>query len=269
MSAFDQLDDSFPHGSVEGYRAGCRGRICPAEMSCADVYLRYCGDYGFRRRIDAGETAAAIFESERAAREGAAARDRAAQRAEVERRREAKEKREKRAGRPRDPRVAEKHAEVARLHELGMNDPQIAEALGMSRPWVGKVRQELALPSLRSQGPRSGPAQPVEQRVAEIANLHAEGLTDPEIADSLGLSRIYVANLRRSAKLRANRVKRQPAPKFAALPVVAVAAVDEELVHGTARGYELGCRKRSTCPSPFPCVDASLAAHRARRKEIA
>lgn len=269
MSAFDQLDDSFPHGSVDGHRAGCRGRICPAPISCSDVFVRYCGDFGFRRQIDAGVTAAEIFESERAEREGVAARDRAAQRAEAQRRREAKEKREKRIGRPRDPRVAEKHAEVARLHELGLNDPQIAEALGMSRPWVGKVRQELGIPSVRTQGPRNGPQKPVEERTAEISKLHAEGLTDPEIADSLGLSRIYVANLRRSAKLRANRAKRQPAPTVTALPVVAVAAVDEELVHGTARGYDLGCRKRSACPSPFPCVDASLAAHRRLRREIA
>lgn len=266
MSAFDQLDDSFPHGSVDGHRAGCRGRICPAPVSCADVYRRYCGDYSFRRRIDAGVTAAEIFESEREEREGVAARDRAAQRAEAERHRAL---RPARAPRARAAAVVEKHAEVARMHGEGMTDPQIAAALGMSRPWVGKVRAELALPAVTRPGMPTGKGRPLETRKAEIASLHEQGFCDVDIADRTGLSVVYVATLRRSMKLRANRKSREVVAEIVALPVVPEPVVDEEIVHGTARGYELGCRKRSACPAPLPCVDASLAAHRALRREIA
>lgn len=262
MSAFDQLDDSFPHGSVEGHRAGCRGRICPAPMSCSDVYQRYCGDYSFRRQIDAGVTAAEIFENEREEREGVAARDRAAQRAEAERRLQAAPKR---APRQRSAAVAEKHAEVARLHGQGMTDPQIASALGMSRPWVGKVRSELELPAVTRPGMPTGKGRPVGVRKAEIAALHEQGHTDVEVAERTGLSVVYVATLRRAMTLRANRKRRE----VVADVVTPAPAVVEEIVHGTARGYELGCRKRSACPAPLPCVDASLAAHRALRREIA
>lgn len=266
MSAFDQLDDSFPHGSVEGHRAGCRGRICPAPMACSDVYQRYCGDYSFRRQIDAGVTAAEIFESEREEREGVAARDRAAQRAEAERKRAS---RQTRAPRERAAAVVEKHAAVARMHGLGMTDPQIASALGMSRPWVGKVRAELELPAVTRPGMPTGKGRPVETRKAEISALHEQGFTDVDIAERTGLSVVYVATLRRSMKLRANRKRREVVADVVALPVAPETAVDEEIVHGTARGYELGCRKRSECPAPLPCVDASLAAHRALRREIA
>ena len=42
------------HGSVAGYRSGCRGSQCPAPVACREVHRRYNGDVEFRRRIDAG-----------------------------------------------------------------------------------------------------------------------------------------------------------------------------------------------------------------------
>lgn len=56
MSAADLLDDGFPHGTLDGYREGCRGSHCAAPIACRDVYRRYSGDAEFRRLIDSGNT---------------------------------------------------------------------------------------------------------------------------------------------------------------------------------------------------------------------
>lgn len=57
MSAADQLDDDFPHGTVEGYRRGCKGKICPgvadAGQSCSQAWTRYNADYRYRKEVDA------------------------------------------------------------------------------------------------------------------------------------------------------------------------------------------------------------------------
>ncbi len=37
--------------------------------------------------------------------------------------------------------------------------------------------------------------------------------------------------------------------------------------HGTAYGYQLGCKDRETCPGEISCADASLAEERRRRRE--
>ena len=37
--------------------------------------------------------------------------------------------------------------------------------------------------------------------------------------------------------------------------------------HGTAYGYQLGCKDRANCPADLPCPDASLAEERRRRRE--
>lgn len=58
MSGADLLEDGFPHSTVQGYKAGCRGRSCIGVVengiSCADAFARYQGDYGFRKKVDAG-----------------------------------------------------------------------------------------------------------------------------------------------------------------------------------------------------------------------
>lgn len=69
MSGADLFEDGFPHSTKEGYRAGCRGRACPgvAEngISCAEAYSRYQGDYGFKKRVDAGMSASEIVAEEK------------------------------------------------------------------------------------------------------------------------------------------------------------------------------------------------------------
>ena len=64
MSALDLLDDTFPHGTVEGHARGCRGAVCPGKAlfgwSCAEAWVRYRGDWCYRKRVDAGMGAAEI-----------------------------------------------------------------------------------------------------------------------------------------------------------------------------------------------------------------
>lgn len=68
--------DGVQHGTLDGYRAGCRAELsCPARAagaSCLAVAIRYAGDWPFRRYVDAGLT-------EREAADRCAADDAAAQ----------------------------------------------------------------------------------------------------------------------------------------------------------------------------------------------
>lgn len=60
-------DDDVPHGTQEGWHAGCRGSSCPSAaqgLSCTTAHRRYAGDYGFRKMVDAGLSPAQIVASE-------------------------------------------------------------------------------------------------------------------------------------------------------------------------------------------------------------
>lgn len=57
MSGLDMLEDSFPHGTVEGHRLGCKGNICPRNEigdTCSQAAIRYAGDWEYRKAVDAG-----------------------------------------------------------------------------------------------------------------------------------------------------------------------------------------------------------------------
>ncbi|QJU54372.1 hypothetical protein SCB71_14600 [Herbiconiux sp. KACC 21604] len=60
MSSADLYEDGCPHGTKEGYDRGCRSGACPnafeGETICRDAFLRYQGDYAYRKAVDAGET---------------------------------------------------------------------------------------------------------------------------------------------------------------------------------------------------------------------
>lgn len=60
-----QLDESLPHGTREGYQAGCQGSHCPGVerlgMSCRQASIRYASDLSYRRRIDGGLSPEAIW----------------------------------------------------------------------------------------------------------------------------------------------------------------------------------------------------------------
>lgn len=54
-AAADRLDDSFPHGTVDGYKAGCRGNVCPAGdeygLSCKRANQLHAGDYRYQKLV--------------------------------------------------------------------------------------------------------------------------------------------------------------------------------------------------------------------------
>lgn len=63
-AAADRLDDSFPHGTVDGYKAGCRGNICPSGdeygLSCKRASQLHAGDYRYQKLVKRGLTPADI-----------------------------------------------------------------------------------------------------------------------------------------------------------------------------------------------------------------
>ncbi|MFJ4174012.1 helix-turn-helix domain-containing protein [Microbacterium sp. NPDC089696] len=365
MSHTLELLSEIEHGTVAGYRAGCHGSAatCGAEVSCVEVFTRYQGDWGFRKRVDAGETPAEIIAAELADLAEVRARDTAANReakregarAAVARERKRKPPRERQ---PRTDRMD--HDELVRLHALGWSDVRIGAALGFSAASVGKARRRLDLPLNRKvrepgepRAPRAPrpPAAPSQRTIRrrQIGELHAEGLTDNEIAERLGVTRMavsqvrsrlgltvnpdsraghlygprasaqhrddlqrlhglgrtdreiaqelgvsssYVGDLRRQAGLTANRpanrrwegIEKQGhgtnACHARGCRCAACVEAHREYMrdyrdrrreagagenHGTAYGYQLGCRGKG-CPSTPSCTDAMLEQDRARRR---
>ncbi|MFF2631985.1 histone-like nucleoid-structuring protein Lsr2 [Microbacterium sp. NPDC058021] len=67
MSAADRLEDSFPHGTADGYDAGCRGVICPAAvehgLSCQRAKQLTAGDYQYQKLVRRGASPAEIAEA--------------------------------------------------------------------------------------------------------------------------------------------------------------------------------------------------------------
>lgn len=62
MSGADLLEDGFPHGTVDGFLAGCRGGSCPVEhgMTCRRAKQLAAGDYRYARLAAQGLTPAEI-----------------------------------------------------------------------------------------------------------------------------------------------------------------------------------------------------------------
>ena len=349
------------HGTVDGYRNGCRDVNCPAPIPCRDLYRRYQGDWSFKRLVDQGVPLDEILRREQADREGAAQRDkeaaraaRAAERAAVRGSRPRPARTMKPASESRQARTAMFRADVVRLHGDGLTDAQIAAEVGAAVSSVAHARRGVGLPAIV--GAR-GPARAAREgghraaRRARIQDLHAAGLTDQEIADELGATRSAVSQARSRLGLQVNRVQREqrvrrdPAPRhdFRAdvtrlhsegltdqemgarldltsshvgtlrrglgLPVNRSARTRWDAAklqphgtnacyargcrqpacveahkeyhrayvkkrrlegarthHGTAYGYQLGCKDRSACPGTPTCADASLAAEAARRR---
>lgn len=68
------------HGTLAGFDAGCRAELsCPARhagrASCLAVRIRYCGDWAYRRLVDAGvpehDAGLQVDEADRAAQAAA------------------------------------------------------------------------------------------------------------------------------------------------------------------------------------------------------
>ena len=189
MSADILYNPTIPHGSVDGYRAGCRSGRCPAPMSCRDVRRRYAGDYAFARMVDDGMTVEQIIAAEQAAAEAARLAERAARRT-------------KRVARPyridRTP-TTELQIAVHKLHGQGMTDAEIGVELGKTRGHIKTVRHWLRLPTIK------------RKTVTEwVRELHAQGKTDAEIARAVNRSREHVSSMRRRLGLPLIRAPRSP-----------------------------------------------------------
>lgn len=191
MSSNIIYDPTFPHGTRTGYRDGCRGAHCPSTIPCRDVYRRYNGDYGYKKRIDSGLTAAEIAEIE------------ARQAHELAQQAKPKRRKTKSTGRTRPLPERWSHdyrhrmATIAKLHSEGLQDHQIAQHVGLSPRQVCTLRNDLGLPSNRKLG---------QKRIAE---LHAQGYTDAEIAEKLGRDRSSVTSSRRHLGLPLNPERKQ------------------------------------------------------------
>ncbi len=215
MSSTILHDPTFPHGAPDGYQQGCHGSQCPAPVACRDVQTRYRGDYGFRRRIDAGETAESIVADE-------TARAEQTKRAEVAAARAARLAVRKSRVKPNQPpkqRTWFPYDTLRTLHAEGLTDTEIMARMGKSRQSVGDARRNLGLPANTKRSSRI-----TEQYPA----LHAEGLTDQQIADRLGAHPQYIHRVRRDLGLKPNPVPR-PTKAPAILALSATGATPDEI----------------------------------------
>ncbi|WP_136043321.1 MULTISPECIES: hypothetical protein [unclassified Microbacterium] len=193
MTADILSDPTYPHSTAEGFTGGCRGSHCPGPVPCRDVHTRYQGDFGFRRAIDAGETAAQIVERERKHAAETAAAAKAAQMT-VKAQRPGKAARGRQYVR-KDPGVpiTDNQRQVLHLHSAGLTDGEIAERLGKTRAQVNATRHHLRLQPNRA-----------SSTTDRIAAFHAKGLSDILIAKEIGRNLDYVRSRRRSLRLPIN-----------------------------------------------------------------
>ena len=96
--------------------------------------------------------------------------------------------------------------DVRRLVAAGMDDAEIAAALGVSESCIRQDRRYLGL--LR----RGTPAEPVPD--ARLVEIHAQGLDNAEIADRTGLTRRSVQQRLHVLGLRAHPTEAQRASRF-------------------------------------------------------
>lgn len=179
------------HGTVDGYRAGCHGSTvsCGATVSCTDVYIRYQGDWGFRKRVEAGENPADIVAEEAAELDAVRERDKAANRkAKTDAARAEKERDEKKA-RAAAPNLTERIGDdVRRLISEGKTVREIATELKVAIASVTRTREALGI---------KGPPPRIIVDVAEVARLHAEGYSDTVIAQRMGVANSTISTIRR------------------------------------------------------------------------
>lgn len=240
MSAADQLEDTFPHGSLEGYHRGCKGSRCAGLISCRDVYRRYAGDFGFKRAIDAGTPLEEIIRQDQGRLESIRQRDRVAarqqdqatapasarsktpstQRATKNPQRAARAPRPAPTARPaRKPAPAtapriDHTAAVLDAHDEQLHDEAIAARLSIPISAVERIRRGASRP------PHRAPRAHVEPSwAAAVRQLHEGGATDPQIADALGVDVHAAGRYRRRLKLPVNRV-RTAQPKTERAPKV-------------------------------------------------
>lgn len=166
MTAADMLEDSFPHGTMNGYRQGCKTGHCPAPITCTDLRTRYQGDWAFRKRVDAGWTVEQLAAADAAAVEAAREAERAANRAIRATEKAARASRKPSTGMHGRGRswTTEELDTLRTMRADGKNDKEIAAVLGRPHQSVQCKRQDLGLPSV-----------PVARRVHGTLGMYSRG----------------------------------------------------------------------------------------------
>lgn len=218
MSTMDLFEDGFPHSTREGYEAGCRGSACLGKLengfSCSEAAVRYAGDYGYRKRVEAGMTPAEIADADAADRAAAAPAGKA----------KAKAK----------PSLKERAERAA------------------TAPFPAAERERVIAPK---------PVPADVTSVVEVAVIDAAAVGGPEevalgaLVDE-GLSRAGAAVSAAVDDLVAESVK----PKRGRAP--------GSIEHGTAYGYQRGCRDGLVCPKNADGVSCHEA-YRAYQRDYA
>jgi len=277
MSAADILSDNIQHGTVAGYRAGCTTNHCPASggISCATMFVRYNGDYGFRRLVDAGATAAELIELDRTR----------AQAARVEADREPTSQKGERPPvsgktvRPRRTRTAppaatSSTARPSRAPRATVVDQELVDRIKgriaaeqpvgrdlVDTEFIDRVRARIADMQTPPPAPRAArKPRAVRQRRHGTMYQYQLGCRIhedcPNVAE--GSPSCWQVNSAYHREYIANRRANQGAGSRSGT-----------ITHGTPTGYQLGCHDRDACPGGtdgITCPDASLAAERRRRR---
>jgi hypothetical protein len=331
MSTLDLLTDTFPHGTPDGYRLGCRTAACPAVLPCRAVHTRYCGDFTFAKLIDAGVPLSEILERDAAAKEGIRQRDKIAAR--EERRAAAHPK----AARPRarsvakgtspraatapqrqtPPRTQRPHPgykwlaqateaiaqlpadlQTRRREDLAQYRRELDRHVGELEQWrqrraVARAQLTAAAAALKTATIASGTGLSVSGAIENALNT----ATTQHQAAAEALASIDHERPAAPAKPRTPRLRRAPRvtqprqlqphgtnacrARGCDRPECIEAGREYHRRwmrqrraegiplehHGTAYGYQLGCKDRETCPAEISCADASLAEERRRRRE--
>lgn len=280
MSGFDLLPDQVPHGTVEGFRAGCKTNHCPAAIPCHTFASRYAGDYGFRKLVDGGMDAAAIAEweqtesrrvqvaaaeaelerrrvltearlAEREAEKVARAEERAAARRSVREERERARAAERAA-------AAETRAAERALSRRARSRDDLVAAVEKARERLQQAMEDLEhfdsnpQPAVRAEpsAPRA-PRERKPRREPKPRVLQPHG-TNASYARGCRCEECHAAHLQYHRDYVAKRK-----------------AAGADGYHGTAYGYQLGCNDRDACPGGadgVTCSDASLSADIDRRR---
>jgi len=276
------FDPEFPHGTVQGFNEGCRGSQCPAPVECRTVHMRYSGDYGFRKRIDAGMSVSEIVEIEAAAVAEGAALVAAARRAEREAERVAKPRAKRAARKPHMERITAEQREQRRVERYERKRVERAvltaerraarETVVAARLSARAIEREAARTEraaeraeratlTAAQRAQDRAAKTEERRIAVAEKLAARALLRTPKPIIHGTNAGFARGCRCEPCVQAHRAYHR---EYSARRRSEGIPTEN---HGTPYGYQLGCKNREQCPTEPTCADASLAEENRRRRE--
>lgn len=260
MRAFDLLDDSFPHGTVAGYFAGCKGRMCPAAITCSSVHMRYSGDLTFRRRLDGGMTLTQILEAdaqdaeaEKLAERAARAKPKPTPPPKVTRPRAHPKPKAKPA--PKAPAALRPHGTIAsyrrgcKVESECPGTPTCSEAAREEQRRLYRARNPNARPRRSQYQDPNRPTHGTEEGYWKL-NCYR----DSDCPSTPSCAQVHLGEVPPAAPVPLSREnKPAAAPRGGSLP---------RRPHGTMAGYVRGCKDPNTCPNVADGGISCLEAHR-------